>query len=108
MATATSLTAGGGRNAFDTIAASTSNSSLVAAQSGKRIRVLAVAISCGASASTVQFKSNTTAISPVYQNSISSPRIKGGWFQTAVGEELRVDTGAGSNTGVLVVWEYAK
>jgi hypothetical protein len=108
MATANSLTDVGARNAFDTITASTSASSLIAAVAGKRIRVLAVGISCGATASSVQFKSNTTAISPVFQNSISLPFMRRGWFQTTAGEALLVDTGAGSNTGIIVLWEYAK
>lgn len=110
MATATSNIAGGSRNAFDTIAASTNNSLLIAAATGKRIRVLSLQISCGATPSTVQFKSASggTAISPVYQNSISGPYTKNGWFQTNAGEGLYVDTGAGSNTGILVEWAYAK
>lgn len=112
MATATSLTALGSRNAFDTIAASQTDSVLVAARTGYRIRVTALGISCGATASTVQFGSKgagaTTAVSPVYQNSISQPEVKKGWFQTLASEGLVVATGAGSNSGVLVVWEYAK
>lgn len=110
MATATSLIAGGSRNAFDTIGQSTNNSLLIQAKAGVRIRVLALAISCGATASTVQFKSASggTAISPVFQNSISMPTVDDGWFQTVAGEGLYVDTGAGSNTGLIVVWAYAK
>lgn len=113
MATATSLTSGGSRNAFDTIAASQTDSVLVAARAGYRIRVTAFGISCGGTASTVQFGSKlaagaTTAVSPVYQNSISQPEVKKGWFQTVGGEGLVVATGAGSNTGILAVWEYAK
>lgn len=108
MATATSLVGRGSRNAFDTIAASQTGSLLVAARTGYRIRVLAVGISCGATASTVQFKSGTTAISPVFQNSISLPVFEEGLFQTATGEALNVDTGAGSNTGVIVVYEHVK
>jgi hypothetical protein len=108
MATATNLAGGGSRNAFDTIAASTTGSSLIAASAGKRIRVHAVGLSCGATPSTVQFKSATTACSPVFQNSISLPFAPNGWFQTAAGEALNVDTGAGSNTGVIVQWSYAK
>jgi hypothetical protein len=108
MATASSLAGSGSRNAFDTIAASTTGSALVAARSGYRIRVLCVGISCGGTASTVQFKTATTAISPVFQNSISLPVFVEGWFQTNAGEALNVDTGAGSNTGVIVVYEHVK
>jgi hypothetical protein len=108
MATATNLAGLGSRNAFDTIAASTTGSSLIAAAAGKRIRVHALGVSCGGTPSTVQFKSNTTVCSPVFQNSISLPFAQNGWFQTAAGEALNVDTGAGSNTGVIVQWSYAK
>lgn len=112
MATATSLTGGGSRNAFDTIAASTTDSVLVAARAGYRIRVTALAVSCGATPSTVQFGSKgagaTTAVSPVYQNSISQPSSIDGWFQTVGSEGLVVSTGAGSNSGVIVVYEHVK
>lgn len=108
MATATSLIGGGSRNAFDTIAASTSGSLLVAAKTGYRIRVLSLGLSCGGTPSTVQFKSATTAISPVFQNSISLPYLDDGWFQTNASEALNVDTGAGSNSGLIVVWTYAR
>lgn len=108
MATATSLVGGGARNAFDTIAASTSGSVLVAARTGYRIRVISAGVSCGGTPSTVQFKSATTAISPVFQNSISLPKNDDGWFQTAAGEALNVDTGSGSTTGVIVTYEHVK
>lgn len=102
------MIASGRRNAFDTIAASTPSSELVAAKTGKRIRVHWVGISCGATASTVQFLSAATAISPVFQNSISLPNDKDGLFQTASGEALNVATGSGSTSGVIVGFSYAK
>lgn len=109
MATATSMTAAGVVNAFDTIAASTSGSLLVAAPGADtRVRVLGFQISCGGTASTVQFKSGSTAIGPVFQNSISSSVSERGWFQTAAGQALNVDTGTGSNTGVLVLYALVK
>jgi hypothetical protein len=40
----------------------------------------------------------------VINNSLSSPEIPSGWFQTNSGEGLSVSTGAGSNTAVLVVY----
>lgn len=108
MATATNISAQGGRNAFDTVAASTASSELVAAATGKRIRVHAIGISCGGTPSTVQFLSAAAAASPVFQNSISLPYDKDGWFQTAAGAALNVATGSGSNSGILVKWSYAK
>jgi hypothetical protein len=108
MATATNLAAQGGRNAFDTIAASTPSSELVAAAAGKRIRVHSVGISCGGTPSTVQFLSAAAACSPVFQNSISLPYDKDGIFQTASGAALNVATGSGSTSAVIVKWSYAK
>lgn len=102
MATATSQIGGGRRNAYDTIAPSTDDSVLVAAVTGKRIRVHAIGISCGGTPSTVVFQSDNDAISPVFQNSISLPELASGWFQTDAGEDLEVSTGAGSNTGIII------
>jgi hypothetical protein len=84
---------------------------LVAAISGpsaKRIRVLSLAFVCGGTATTATFKSATTAISPVFQNAANGGAVLGhnplGWFQTEAGEALNVTTGAGSTTGLIVVW----
>ena len=107
MAKASNLTARGGRNSFDTVAASTASSELVAAVPNKKIRVLAVGISCGGTPSTVQFLSGSTACSPVFQNSISLPNDPEGWFQTiTAGEALNVTTGSGSNTGIIIKYEH--
>ena len=107
MATASSLTAAKGRqNAFDTVSASSTDSSLVAAVSGHRIRVLGMGVSCGGTASTFQFESGTsTAISPVFNNSIVLPLNESGWFETNAGEALTVTTGAGSATAIIIVYE---
>lgn len=108
MATATSLEFSGLRNAFDTVSASATDSSLVAAVTGRKIRVHAVGISCGSTASTVQFSSGgSTAVSCVFQNSISLPYNPKGWFETDAGEALTVDTGSGSTTGILVLYSTA-
>jgi hypothetical protein len=108
MATAQSLERAGLRNAFDTVSASASDSELVAAVTGRRIVVHAVGISCGGTPSTVQFSSGgSTAVSPVFQNSISLPYSEKGWFYTAAGESLTVDTGAGSTTGIIVTYSHA-
>lgn len=93
------------------IAASTTDGALVTAVTGSHIRVLAVAVSCGATASTVQFNSKGagagTAIGPIFNNSIvlSRPDVDAGWFETNNDEGLTVSTGAGSTTGVLVLYE---
>ena len=81
---------------------------LVAAVTGRKIRVHAVGISCGSTASTVQFSSGgSTAVSCVFQNSISLPYNPKGWFETDAGEALTVDTGSGSTTGILVLYSTA-
>lgn len=89
------------------VAASQTDSSLVSAVAGKKIRVLTVALSCGATASTAVFNSKGagagTAISCTFNNSISLPDGEG-YFETNSGEGLTVTTGAGSTTGVLVVY----
>jgi hypothetical protein len=93
------------------VAAGTTDSSLVAAVPGRKIRVLAVAFICGTTATNATFNSKGsgagTAISPIFQNGASSGAILGhnpvGWFQTNAGEGLTLTTGGGSTTGVIVV-----
>ena len=113
MATATSLLGAGRFNAFDTVSASTSDSALVSGVSGYKLRVVYAAISCGGTPSTVQFNSkpagSSSVISPVFQNSIVLVEAsKSGWFETDADEGLTVSTGAGSDTGILVVYERVK
>jgi hypothetical protein len=113
MATRTSIIGRGNRNAFDDIAASQTDSALIAAVAGTKLRVHAFAVSCGATPSTVVFNSKPagagTAVSPIFNNSISMPELQpGGWFETVSGEGLSVSTGAGSTTGVLVVYSRVK
>lgn len=91
------------------VAASATDGALVSAVTGKRIRVVACAVSCGATPSTVVFNTKPagagTAISPIFNNSISLPENSSGWFQTTAGEGLTVSTGGGSTSGVLVSYE---
>ena len=114
MATASSLSSRGVLNAFDSIAAGTTDSALVAAVTGKKIRVLAVVINQGdTTPSTVTFNSK-----PGGAGSAKDPALKAaanggfvipynpvGWFETNSGEGLSVTTGAGSTTAVSVVYE---
>ena len=94
------------------IAASQTDSELVAAQTGSRIRVLAAAFVTGATATNATFNTKGsgagTAISPLFANVANGGAVLSanplGWFETADGEALTVTTGAGSTTGVLVVW----
>lgn len=113
MATASSLAANGYDNAYDAIAASTTDSILVAAVATKKIRVVAFMINQGdTTPSTVTFNSKPAgagvAIFPPLKyaanGGTTSAEATRGWFETAVGEGLSVTTGVGSTTGVVVVF----
>jgi hypothetical protein len=115
MATATSARGAGSFNAYDTIAASTTDSPLVAAPGGNlRVRVHAFFINHGdTTPSPVTFNSKGsgagTAIFPVLKypanggTSVGDPGQGRFWFSTNPGEALTVTTGVGSNTSIGVV-----
>lgn len=110
MATAQSLEGRGLRNAYDSIAASADDSVLVAAVTGRKIRVCSVVINQGdTTPSSVTFLSDSTAIYPPLKAAANGGFVMGdnprGWFETDVGEALKVDTGAGSTTSVAVTYE---
>lgn len=109
MATASSLSGAGRQNAFDAIAASANDSSLVAAVTGKRIRVHSIVINQGdTTPSTVTFNSASAAIYPPLKAAANGgfvlPDNPSGWFQTNAGEALTVDTGVGSTTAIAVTY----
>jgi predicted aconitase with swiveling domain len=117
MATARSLIGRGGRNAWDNIAAGTTDSSLVAAVTGYKIRILAVLLNHGdTTPSAVTFNSKSggagTAISPLLKGPANGgfvvPYSKQGWWESISGEGISVTTGAGSTTGVTVLYERVK
>lgn len=117
MATAQSLIGRGGRNAWDSIAQSQTDSVLVAAVAGSKLRVTAVLLNHGdTTASSVTFNSKGagagTAISPALKGPANGgfvvPWTKDGWFETLVGEGLTASTGGGSTTGVIVKYERVK
>lgn len=91
------------------VAASQTDSSLVAAVTGKRIRVLSFRVMTGATATNVTFNSASTAISETFacgaNGGIASPWSPTGHFMTASGEALTVTTGSGSTTGIGVVYD---
>lgn len=95
---------------FVNVAASQTDTAIVAAVSGKKIRVLSCAVSCGGTASTVTFNSKSggagTAISATFNNSIVMPFDSTGWFLTNTGEGLSVSTGAGSTTGIQIDYDF--
>lgn len=88
------------------IAASQTASSLIAAVTGKRIRVISVYALAGGTATTLVFNSASTAKSALLSNAANGgevlPRNIDGWFETAAGEALTVTTGAGAATGIQV------
>lgn len=94
------------------VAQSQTDSQIVAAVTAKKIRVLGAFATCGATATNLTFNSKGggagVAISPVLQNGINGgevlPFSPVGWFETVAGEALTVTTGAGSTTGLLVVY----
>lgn len=114
MATASSLAGRGRKNAFDSIAASTTDSSLVAAVATKKIRVISFVINHGdTTPSSVTFNSKPAgsgvAIYPALKypanGGTTSAEVPSGYFETVAGEGLSVTTGAGSTTAVAVVYE---
>lgn len=110
------------QSTFQNVAQSQTDTALVAAVAGKRIRVAGFVLSGGASATSVTFNSKPvgagSAISEAFTapaNSDFSPPIAnldtlgpvgttlGGWFTTNLGEGLSVTTGAGATVGIQVL-----
>jgi uncharacterized protein YfiM (DUF2279 family) len=97
--------------AFAAAAAGSTDIALVAAVSGKRIRVLDVKVSTAVAVTGVVFNSKPTgagvAISATFQATVG---VSGfglnqlGHFETAVGEGLSVSTGAGNTVAVQITY----
>lgn len=99
--------------ALANVAASQTDSSVVAAVTGKRIRVIAVCAVQGATASAgITFNTKPagagSAISALFAAGANNGFALGfnpaGWFQTNAGEGLSVTTGAGATVGIQVVY----
>lgn len=91
-------------------AAATADQVLVAAVAGKKIRVIAIHLSCGTTATTIVFKSKPAGASAAISHTIALavnekahllPK-EYGYFETVAGEGLVVTTTAGSVVGVLI------
>jgi hypothetical protein len=113
MATASSLAGVGRDNAYDSIAASQTDSILVAAIVGRRIRVTSVVINQGdTTPSSVTFNSKSGGAGTRIYPDLKAPANGGfvipengiGWFETNVSEGLSVTTGAGSTTSIAVTY----
>ncbi len=95
--------------AFVNIAASQTNASVVALVASKKIRVLAATFVAGGTATDLTFRTGTSAdISCKFANGANGGAALAfnpcGWFETVAGEALTVTTGAGSTTGIQVVY----
>jgi hypothetical protein len=115
MATARSLASRGVHNAWDSVAASQTDSVLVAANGSQKIRVLSFVVNHGdTTASSVTFNSKGsgagTAVTPAWKGGangvVGAAGDRAGMFETQSGQALTVTTGAGSTTGILVVFEF--
>lgn len=93
-----------------TIPASQTDSSIVAAVAGKRIRIHQLIVMCGGTATTLVLNSKGagagTAITPTFPNGANGgfvlpPSKDEGWFDTGIGEGLTGSTGAGSSTVLM-------
>lgn len=111
MATASSLANAGRDNAFDNVPTGTTDSVLVPAVAGRKIRVRSVTLTQGTSVGAVTFNTKPAgagvAISPGFAPAASTPLVlpdadEGGWFETNAGEGLTVTTGA-TTTAVAVL-----
>lgn len=94
------------------VAASATDTALVAAVTSKKIRVLAAVFVAGGTATNLTFNSKPagagTAKTCLFANAANGgatlPFNQAGWFETVSGEGLSVTTGAGSTTGIQVVY----
>ncbi|QQS08661.1 MAG: hypothetical protein IPK69_11830 [Phycisphaerales bacterium] len=97
---------------FANVAASTTDGAVIAAVASKKLRVHALAVVCGGTATTVTFNTKPggagTAISATFAlpaNGIMVlPESLSGWFETSAGQGLSVTTGAGSTVGIQVAY----
>lgn len=102
------------QSTFANVAQSQTDSALVPAVAGKRIVVLALAFVAGDTATTATFNSKPAgagaACAMTFANAANGgavlPHNPHGWFMTKNGEGLSLTTGAGSTTGVQIVYAY--
>lgn len=94
------------------VAASSTDSSIIAAVTSKKLRVVSLVMVCGATATNITFNTKPggagTAISMLFANAANGGAVLGynpvGWFETSSGEGLTATTGAGSTTGVQITY----
>lgn len=94
------------------VAASGTDTAIIAAVAGKKIRVLSVDLDCAATATIFTFNSKPAgagaAIAGPFNEAVSEGKSLGynphGWFETVAGEGLSATTGSGSNTTVQLTY----
>lgn len=95
------------------VSASSTDSNIVSAVSGKKIRVISFRLHAGGTATNVTFNTKPSgsgvAISELFACAANGGRAegenKGGHFETNAGEGLTVTTGSGSTVGIGVTYE---
>jgi hypothetical protein len=96
---------------FANVPAATTDSVLLAAVPGRRIKVLSAVIQGGGTATTITFNSKGTgagtAISATFALGINGnlpiPVGPSSWFDTVAGQALTCTTGAGATVGVQLI-----
>lgn len=88
--------------------ASLGDNSIVAAVSGKKIRVISASI-VSASANSIKFRSGTTDISALYAFAANGGMVldfnEHGWFETAAGEALQLNLSAAAAVGISIQYQ---
>lgn len=92
----------------ETVSASDTDEELVALVASKKLRVLALAVQCGGTATDITFESGTTPRIHKVPAGANGGQILPfnpvGWFETAVGASLTVTTGSGSAVEISGVY----
>jgi hypothetical protein len=92
----------------ETVTASDTDEELVAAVVGAKIRVIALVVHVGSTATTLTFESSTTTRIHKIPAGANGGEVLGfnpaGWFQTATSESLTVTTGTGASSEISGVY----
>lgn len=100
---------------FANVAQSQTDALLVTGTPGFKIKVWGVAVLAGGTGTTLVFNTATggsggAAISMTFANAANGgfvlPFSETGWFQTATGDYLTCTTGAGSTTGIQLLYTF--
>jgi hypothetical protein len=89
------------------VTTATSGATLVAAQTGKRIRVLAM-VAITTLANSINLDSGTTDITGIFplaaNGGLVLPFCEHGWCETAAGEALNVTISVATSTGIQLIY----